>query len=93
MEYVAWANQFNANSPPAGTTVYRTDNELASPVFYTQSAGQVSYSNSIQHWERPVITDYDRRKLLDIAAMKLRFIQEMFSLELQKIRLAKLKNI
>ena len=63
MEYVAWANQFNANSPPAGTTVYRTDNELASPVFYTQSAGQVSYSNSIQHWERPVITDYDRQEI------------------------------
>ena len=33
------------------------------------------------------------RKLLDIAAMKLRFIQEMFNFELQKIRLAKLKNI
>ena len=63
LEYVAWANQFNANSPPAGTTVYRTDNELASPVFYTQSAGQVSYSNSIQHWERPVITDYDRQEI------------------------------
>ena len=63
LEYVAWANQFDANNPPAGTTVYRTDNELASPAFYTQSAGNVSYSLSTKHWERPVITDYDRQEI------------------------------
>ena len=63
LEYVAWNNQFDANNPPAGTTVYRTDNELESPVFYTQSAGDVSYSLSTSHWERPVITDYDRREI------------------------------
>ena len=64
LEFVAWANQFDPDSPPAGTTVYRSDNELEAPMFFTRSAGTVSYSNSISHYERPVITDYDRQEIL-----------------------------
>jgi hypothetical protein len=36
LEFVTWANQFDSNNPPAGTTVYRTDDELESPAFFTR---------------------------------------------------------
>ena len=36
LEFIAWADQFDADNPPAGTTVYRTDDELASPAFFTR---------------------------------------------------------
>jgi hypothetical protein len=36
LEFVTWANQFDADNPPAGTTVYRTDDELESPAFFTR---------------------------------------------------------
>ena len=35
LEFVAWADQFDPDNPPAGTTVYRNDDELAEPAFFT----------------------------------------------------------
>ena len=36
LEFIAWADQFDPDNPPAGSTVYRTDDELASPAFFTR---------------------------------------------------------
>ena len=60
LEYVAWDGSFDPDNPPAGHTVYRTANELATPTFYTRSTGNVSFSKSISHYERPIVTSYDR---------------------------------
>ena len=60
LEYVAWDGSFDPDNPPAGHTVYRTANELATPAFYTRSTGTVSFSKSISHYERPIVTSYDR---------------------------------
>ena len=36
LEFTTWGGEFDADNPPAGTTVYRTDDELASPAFFTR---------------------------------------------------------
>ena len=36
LEFTTWDGSFDADNPPAGTTVYRTDDELASPAFFTR---------------------------------------------------------
>jgi flagellin-like hook-associated protein FlgL len=36
LEFIAWADQFDPDNPPSGSTVYRTDDELASPAFLTR---------------------------------------------------------
>ena len=37
LEFVAWADQFDPDNPPAGSIVYRTDDELATPAFFTRA--------------------------------------------------------
>ena len=37
LEFIAWADQFDPDNPPAGTTVYRNDDELAAPAFFTRA--------------------------------------------------------
>ena len=37
LEFVTWADQFDPDNPPAGSIVYRTDDELATPAFFTRA--------------------------------------------------------
>ena len=37
LEFVAWADQFDPDNPPAGSIVYKTDDELATPAFFTRA--------------------------------------------------------
>lgn len=63
LERVEWDGSFDPDSPPATYSVYRTDNELETPVFYTKPQTNVTYDTQISHYAREIVSSYDREEV------------------------------